>query len=335
MSRSGGGLRQEFLDDGGTEVLASSSKFQNGVELIRVAIHLTGPEVLYNTQRTRSFYFGLVLAFATGTAITGVLLVRKTLSRQLELTRLQSNFVSSVSHELRAPIASMRLMAENLSSGKVTEEGRRKEYFHIIRQECRRLSALVENVLDFARIDQGRKQYEFEPTDVNALVRTTVELMRSHAEQRGVVLQVENAVEPSSAPNLDGKALQQALVNLLDNAIKHSPEGGKITVGVEVAPDTVRPGTTRPEPTRCLLLWVEDEGPGIPAEEHERIFERFYRLGSELRRETTGVGIGLSIVKHIAESHSGCVRVRSAPGEGSRFTLVLPCIDAVPDPRNA
>jgi signal transduction histidine kinase len=116
---------------------------------------------------------------------------------------------------------------------------------------------------------------------------------------------------PPSELNLDGRAIQQALVNLIDNAIKHSPKGSLVRVEFEWNEDRAR-------------LWVEDEGPGIPAEEHEKIFERFYRLGSELRRETQGVGIGLSIVKHIVEAHGGHVTVRSNPGHGSRFTIELP-----------
>jgi signal transduction histidine kinase len=108
----------------------------------------------------------------------------------------------------------------------------------------------------------------------------------------------------------DGHALQRALVNLVDNAIKHSPEGSAITVGLEFTRDRV-------------FLYVEDRGPGIPREERDRIFERFYRIGSELRRETQGIGLGLSIVKHLAEVHGGRVLLRSEVGEGSRFTIDL------------
>ncbi len=141
----------------------------------------------------------------------------------------------------------------------------------------------------------------------------------------------------------DGKALQQALVNLIDNALKHSPKGDTVTVGLEVrnAECGVRSeGNKGPlraaRTTHCaprLLLWVEDHGQGIPVSEHERIFERFYRRGSELRRQTQGVGIGLSIVKHIVEAHGGKVRVRSAPGQGSRFTIELPASNATTRPQ--
>jgi signal transduction histidine kinase len=270
--------------------------------------------------------------------------------RQLRLSEMKSNFVSSVSHELRAPIASVRLMAESLERGKIIEAPKQQEYFRFIGQECRRLSALIENVLDFSRIEQGRKQYEFEPTDLAELTRHTVQLMETYAAERGVKLMLNecrvSSVEwqgPDSQPStpnpqlsVDGKAIQQALINLIDNALKHSAKGETVTVGLEVgnampstklqAPSSRETtGTKRPAPgaDSWVALWVEDHGAGIPASEQEKIFERFYRLGSELRRETQGVGIGLSIVKHVVEAHGGRVRVRSAVGEGSRFTIEL------------
>jgi signal transduction histidine kinase len=237
---------------------------------------------------------------------------------------MKSNFVSSVSHELRAPIASVRLMSESIDRGTVPDESRRREYFRFIVQECRRLSALVENVLDFSRIEQGRKEYEFEPTDVVELTRQTVKLMEPTAAEREITFRLALPETPGlpAQPCVDGRAVQQALVNLIDNALKHSPRGSAVTVGLEEANGNGK-----------VRLWVEDNGPGIAVEEQERIFERFYRCGSELTRQTQGVGIGLSIVKHIVEAHGGRVVVRSAPGEGSRFTLELP--EQQPGPSNS
>lgn len=290
-------------------------------------IELADRAALFAAQRRRTWLFGTLVLAAALTAAVGFGAAYRSFRRQLRLSEMKSNFVSSVSHELRAPIASVRLMAESLERGKIIEAPKQQEYFRFIGQECRRLSSLIENVLDFSRIEQGRKQYEFEPTDLLKLTQQTVKLMETYAAERGVTLALQfSDPQPStlnSQPSVDAKALQQVLINLIDNALKHSPKGGTVTVGLEVEPR---------HPASSILLWVEDNGPGIPASEHEKIFERFYRLGSELRRETQGVGIGLSIVKHVVEAHGGQVRVRSAVGEGSRFTIELP---ASPDGMNS
>jgi signal transduction histidine kinase len=304
---------------------------------ITVSVGLRDADAYFRSAAQRRTIFSVLILLAVAAGGTAAWALRRSLLKQLTLNEQKSNFVSSVSHELRAPIASVRLMAESLERGKIGEPARQHEYFQMIGQETRRLSALIENVLDFARIEQGRKQYDFEPTDLRALVEATVKLLEPMAAERGVRLEFVvagqgnerqgNAEAPESQSPLhppdkaggceivaDGRAIQQALVNLVDNAIKHSPTGAVVAVGLEV------PGA----PASGILLSVSDHGPGIPAAEQQRIFERFHRLGSELRRETQGVGIGLSIVKHIVEAHGGQVRVESEVGKGSRFVIGLP-----------
>jgi len=306
-------------------------------------LYLADPALMFASYRRHVLLLAGLVGASAFAALIGVLASWRAFRRQLRLNELKSNFVSSVSHELRAPIASVRLMAESLERGKVPETPRQHEYFRFIGQECRRLSALIENVLDFSRIEQGRKQYDFEPTDLLALTQQTVKLMDTYASERGIRLQLQlPAGQPNEACQLpaDGKALQQALVNLIDNALKHSPKGDTVTVGIELCPRASQVGSQPPTsslqpPVSRLRLWVEDHGEGIPLTEQEKIFERFYRRGSELRRQTQGVGIGLSIVKHITEAHGGKVRVRSAPSQGSRFTIELPAApgEAKPETR--
>ncbi len=287
---------------------------------LAVNIRLENPAALFSQERRRAFWFGGLILAALFAALAGWFTARRAFYRQLRLSEMKSNFVSSVSHELRAPIASVRLMAEGLERGKIQAPEKQREYFRFITQECRRLSSLIENVLDFSRIEQGRKQYDMEPTDLAALAEQTVRLMEPCAAEQQISLSL--TVNGEAAPvELDGKAIQQALINLIDNAIKHSSKGADVSVGLEFGRASAGAAS------EGVRLWVEDKGEGIPASEHERIFERFYRIGSELRRQTQGVGIGLSIVKHIVEAHGGRVTVRSAIGEGSRFTIELPQLE--------
>lgn len=335
FSKGGGHVEKEYMDAQPAKIIASASKADDGVEVLKVNVHLTSPTALFKLQRARTFWFGALIAVSALAALIGLVAAWRAFQRQLRLNEMKSNFVSSVSHELRAPIASVRLLAESLERGKVSEPAKQNEYFRFIGQECRRLSSLIENVLDFSRIEQGRKQYEFEPTDLTALVRETVKLMRPYAEEKGVEVKSEMELGTSNTepptPNIelcvDGRAMQQALVNLIDNAIKHSPKGETVTVGMEIRnpkPEIRSADSPLTPQLSTLNLYVSDHGPGIPASEREKIFERFYRLGSELRRETPGVGIGLSIVRHVVEAHGGRVRVESEVGQGSRFTIELP-----------
>jgi signal transduction histidine kinase len=313
---------------------------------LQVNVVLRDPAALFARQRTRSLLFGSLIALATGAVFLGFITARRAFLRQQHLSEMKSNFVSSVSHELRSPIASVRLMAEELEDSGSEDVPKNQRYHHFIVQECRRLSALIENVLDFSRHEQGRQQYEFEPTDLVALVQETTRLMRTYAADHQIAIATDIRGEPVPV-EVDGRAIQQILVNLLDNAIKHSPKGSTVTLGLEFpAPEPGAHSFSTAEPVSIeiaspavsaaprsgamnhhpalVLFWVEDHGAGIPPEEHELIFERFYRRGSELRRETQGVGLGLAIVKYATEAHGGKVTVRSAVGQGSRFTVELP-----------
>jgi signal transduction histidine kinase len=305
------------------EILATSTKSEAGTPQLQLHVHLTSPQILFARQRERTVWFGLLISVSAAGALVGFVSAWRAFQKQQRLAEMKSNFVSSVSHELRAPIASVRLMAEGLQRGKVQDETKRQEYFRFIVQECRRLSSLIENVLDFSRIEQGRKQYDLEPTNMVSLVQGTAQLMQPQAAERQITISTSLPAETVIA-DVDGKALQQALVNLIDNAIKHSPSGSTVTVGLGSQASTV--AACNSQLGDRIKLFVEDQGEGIPPDEHARIFERFYRLGSELRRETQGVGLGLAIVKHIAEAHGGSVTVQSQAGKGSRFTIELPVV---------
>jgi signal transduction histidine kinase len=230
--------------------------------------------------------------------------------RELKLSRLKSDFVANVSHELKTPLALIRLYAETLELGRVPSQERRGEYYRVIGKESRRLTQLINNILDFSRIEAGRKEYRMVPSDAAHVVRDVVESYRFAIEKLGFTLELELA-DDLPALELDPEALSQALINLLNNAIKYSPEKKSIRVALRREADRV-------------LLSVEDQGIGIPRSEHRRIFEKFYRVETSLVHTTKGSGLGLALVQHITEAHGGKVELKSAPGEGSTFTLSLP-----------
>jgi signal transduction histidine kinase len=298
-------------DPGGPLLADASAGLFPGTS-VTVSEYLARPDLLYARARARTEWFAALILVSAAAAFVGFVSAYRGFRQQLRLNEMKSNFVSSVSHELRAPIAALRLLAEGLERGKISGEAKQREYFGFLVQESRRLSTLIENILDFSRIEQGRKQYVFEPADVVALVEQTVQMMGPCAAERRVGLELrKNGAAGAESFACDSLAVQQALINLIDNAVKHSPPEGRVALGLDGG-------------GAGLSLWVEDNGPGIPPEEHGKIFDRFYRRGSELRRKTQGIGIGLTIVKHIVEAHGGRVTVRSAPGQGSRFTMELP-----------
>ena len=315
-------------------------------------IHLQDPEIVFAAQRRRQWLFGGLILAAAAVAGLAAWQMQRSIHRQQALNEEQSNFIASVSHELRIPLATLRLLAEGLASGRVTEPQQRRQYAGLLLQETRRLGRLVENVLDFGRIEQGRKEYQFEPTDLVRLVSATVRAFEPLAAERKVRIAWTEPVDSQFAGRseavvellADGVALQQALSNLLDNALKHAPEGSVVTVAVEAvgspSGDLASVSTRLPSVVR---ISVRDAGPGIPPEDRQRIFERFFRRGSELRRETQGVGLGLAIVWHVVTAHRGRVWVDDTPGPGACFVIELPSgefsdgqsipADASPSPR--
>ncbi len=276
----------------------------------RVALYQpagTSPRDAVRRQTTLfTVAFGLLLlVIGAGLGATYRLVRRET-----EMARLKADFVANVSHDLKTPLALIRMFGETLEMGRVPDETTRQEYYRVITRESERLSRLIGNVLDFSRIEGGRRQYQMMPTEVEPAIRETLEAFGYVLEQRD--LKVEVAVAPGlPAVPLDPDAFGQALGNLLDNAIKYS--GGGTTIRVEAG---LRDGH--------LAVSVADEGIGIPPEEHERIFEKFYRLGRSETQGRRGSGVGLALVRHIAEAHGGRVTVESRPGAGSRFTLRFP-----------
>jgi signal transduction histidine kinase len=239
----------------------------------------------------------------------GLVLTHRNVSKEMALARLKSDFVSNVSHELRTPLSLIRLYAETLEMGRLTSPEKYQEYYCIIRKESERLTALINNILDFSRIEAGRKEYDFRETDMRELVRNTLDSYRYQIEQNGFTF--EEKIDEVPPLRVDREAMARSLVNLVNNALKYSQDRKYIGVNLYRENGAVK-------------LEVIDHGIGIPRDEQRKIFEKFYRVGDPLVHNTKGSGLGLSLVRHIAQAHGGEVFVDSAPGQGSKFTIALP-----------
>jgi signal transduction histidine kinase len=255
-------------------------------------------------------YNYMVLAALSILMMGGIWLTYRNISREMKLAKLKSDFVANVSHELRTPLALIRLYAETLELGRLTAKEKYQEYFHIIREESERLSALINNILDFSRIEAGRKEYEFKETNLAELVRSTLDSYRFQIEQNGFVF--EEKISSDIPPvNVDREAIARSLLNLVNNALKYSK--GQKFIGVSLY-----------RSDSLVKLEVQDRGIGIPQNEQEKIFEKFYRCGDPLIHNIKGSGLGLSLVRHIVRAHGGDVNVESSPEKGSKFTIALP-----------
>jgi signal transduction histidine kinase len=252
----------------------------------------------------------LILGALSLIMVGGLVFTYRSVSREISLARLKSDFVSNVSHELRTPLALIRLYAETLELGRINTPEKKEEYYRIIRKESERLSSLINNILDFSRIEAGRKEYDFRETDIAELVRNTLDTYRYQIEQQGFALE-ENLAPGIPRVRVDREAIARALVNLVNNALKYS--ANEKFLGVKLY-----------KQDESLKLEVSDRGIGIPRREQAKIFEKFYRTGDPLVHNTKGSGLGLALVRHITDAHGGDVEVESTPGKGSKFTLSLP-----------
>jgi signal transduction histidine kinase len=246
-----------------------------------------------------------VLALSAGLAAIGVMQLR----RESELARLRSDFIASVSHELRTPLAQVRMFAETLLLGRVRSEDERLRSLQIVDQEARRLTHLVENILQFSRAERQAIQLAPVPAELGSQVREAVEAFAPVARSRHVV--VQTALDSDVVCNVDPGALRQILLNLLDNAVKYGPAGQTVTISLRRSGSSAR-------------IMVDDEGPGIPTEHRDRVWQPYQRLESAVTAAVAGSGIGLAVVAQLVALHAGRAWIESAPGRGARFIVELP-----------
>ncbi|HOE12743.1 MAG TPA: ATP-binding protein [bacterium] len=240
----------------------------------------------------------------------------RNIARELNLAKMRSDFVARVSHELRTPLGLIRLFAETLEMERIGDQERRSQYLHTITRESERLSKIIDNVLNFSKIEAGQKQYQLNWGSVKDIVESVVDSMQFHISRNNLELSVE--IEPDlPMVRIDREAMAQALWNLLSNAAKYSGDGRLVQVRVFRNNGEV-------------VVSVRDEGIGIAPQNLKRICEKFYRVNDPRVQEQGGSGLGLSVVKHIIEGHNGRLDIQSTLGKGSVFSLCLPIPDGAP-----
>lgn len=268
-----------------------------------------GVLLLFLGEARVNILMGILVMALSATVATGVILVWVFVRREANLSRLQADFVSKVSHELRTPLTSIRLFTETLALRRGDVEAEDK-CIEALAREGSRLSELIDRLLDWGRMESGHREFVMKRVEVAGIVEAALSVFDNIRLRRQVELKVE---VPKDLPAIDADrgAMVDVLLNLLTNAYKYGGDPVSIEVRVEARPKEVR-------------LSVKDNGPGIEPVEHQRIFQKFYRVDDRLSREREGSGLGLAIVKHVMKAHHGRVELESAPGEGSTFTLVVP-----------
>jgi signal transduction histidine kinase len=275
-------------------------------------VELRGLERTPEELARASFGFNMTLtALLAAALLGGVFLALRVADRAVRLSEMKSDFVSNVSHELRTPLASIRVFAEFLRRGRASSPETVKKYGEHIEAEGRRLSRLIDNILDFSRIESGAKEYQFASARLEDVVESVVETFRARTRDAGFRIELEKPARPLPPLEIDADAIGQVLHNLLDNAVKYSGDGREIVVRVE-------------SDDKCVGCSVRDSGPGIPADERSRIFERFHRASRGLVHDVQGSGLGLAIVRHVVRAHGGDVDVVSEPGNGTTVRFELP-----------
>ncbi|MFW6238869.1 MAG: two-component system histidine kinase PnpS [Halanaerobiales bacterium] len=239
--------------------------------------------------------------------VKGGVIVFTDITELRRLERMRSDFVSNVSHELRSPLTSIIGYVDTLLEGEVEDRETRHHFLQVIKEEADRLSLLIRDLLNLSRLEN--EKLELKQGDLKETVEKTFRLLSEGAEEKSISLRAEIANDLPPV-RIVPEQMEQVMINLVDNGIKYTPEGGEVVVRTAVEEDRVR-------------VEVEDNGIGIPEEEQERIFERFYRVDKARSRALGGTGIGLAIVKHIIQGHGSEIEVESEPGEGTIFRFYL------------
>lgn len=281
---------------------------------LRVAQKDAGTSEVRGRRRIVDF---VLIGLAVAVITAGLAFLALAMRRERRANELKSEFISNVSHELKTPLSIISMFGELLATGRTKNPAQSTEYAEIIWRESLRLSRLIENVLDFSKIERGQGIYEFANGDVASVVQRALELSQRRLAAAQLQVNVNIAADLPEV-RMDENAFTLAVLNLIENAVKYAAEGEKLAISLQ-------------QQAKRIVLTVRDWGPGIPQAEHLAIFERFYRAKAVRLRPIRGSGIGLALVQHIARGHGGEVSVRNVEPQGAEFTLWIPII-TIPEP---
>lgn len=275
----------------------------------QLGISLVG-QTIEDLVQQRALTNILLIGLLTVVLILGVWIVYRNIKKEVELAQIKSEFVSNVSHELRTPLSLISMFSETLEMDRVKTEEKKKEYYSIISNEANRLSKIVNSILNFSKMEAGKRQFNFVDSYLNDVVENVYRSYKFHLEQKGFKIDLFKD-ETIPIIRIDEETISEALVNLIDNAVKYSDDKKEITI---------RTG----KENNFAFVEVEDRGIGIPEKDQKKIFEKFFRVNSGNVHNVKGSGIGLSIVKYIVDAHKGEIKLTSKVGEGSKFRLLFP-----------
>lgn len=300
------------------EIVPASTAMSAGRPIARIpalpayqaAANISSRTVL-DRARDRERFYWYIIGFSVAGILAGGLLTARAVMREVKLAKLKAGFVSNVSHGLKTPLTSLRMFAEMLRSGQVKDEAERQECLDVIAQETERLGRLIQQVLDFGRLEARRRPFRWTTGPLEPVVRGEAERFRrtTGLDEEHFVVEIAVNVPPVT---YDPDAFGEVVANLLTNAFKYTRRADR-RIELTLGPQRGR-----------VVLSVEDNGPGVPRRERRRIFDQFYRAEDLLTQEVEGTGLGLAIARHIVQAHGGRILVEDRPGGGSRFVVMLP-----------
>jgi two-component system phosphate regulon sensor histidine kinase PhoR len=275
----------------------------------KVGITIKG-KTIEDVVRERAVTNIVMISLLALILVLGVWIVYRNVKREVELAQIKSDFVSNVSHELRTPLALISMFSETLEMNRVKSDEKRQEYYSIISQEANRLGRIVNTILNFSKMEAGKRKFRFQEIGLNKIIEQMVSNYKFHLKNKNFQF---NFSPGDNLPKIkiDEEAVSEAIINLIDNAVKYSDDKKEINI---------KTGTDY----NFVFIEVSDKGIGISSEDQNKIFDKFFRVSSRLVHNAKGTGLGLTLVKHIMDAHNGKVRLKSKLGEGSTFILLFP-----------